>query len=137
MNFDYVVDNSVVTGWWHAGQATDYTRRLRDLIPNSRIHAPQLWTLEFANVLRKLRVTGRLTDADVGAVVAQVGAARIIIEPQVESAAEVLERALRFDLSAYDAAYLGVALRLRLPIACKNGALARAAETAGVGVFQP
>lgn len=137
MSFAYVVDNSVVTGWWHAGQANDYTRALRELIPESRIHAPQLWTLEFANVLRKLRVTGRLTDADLGAVVAQVNAVRIIIEPQVESVAEVLERALRFELSAYDAAYLGVALRLRLPIACKDGALARAAEAAGVGVFQP
>ncbi|HWS13973.1 MAG TPA: type II toxin-antitoxin system VapC family toxin [Rhodocyclaceae bacterium] len=137
MNFAYVVDNSVVTGWWHAGQATEYTRAVRDLIPRSRIHAPQLWTLEFANVLRKLRVTGRLTDADVGAIMAQVGAAHIIVEPQTETAPELLERALRFDLSAYDAAYLGVALRLRLPIACKDGALARAAVAAGVGIFEP
>ncbi len=137
MRYEYVVDNSVVTGWWHAGQATPYTRQLRDLIPVSRIHAPQLWTLECANVLRKLRVSGRLTDAEIAAIAAQLKAAGIIVEPQTERVEEVLERSLRFGLSAYDTAYLGVAMRLRLPIACHDGALARAADAAGVGVFRP
>lgn len=132
-----VIDNSVITAWWNATQATDYTRAVAAVAPQARMHAPQLWVLELANVLRRARVGGHLTDAEAAAILARLSALRITVEPQTETAAELLERALRFGLSAYDASYLGLAMRLNLPIACKDGALARAAEAAGVGVFRP
>jgi len=45
--------------------------------------------------------------------------------------------ALRDQLSSYDAAYLDLALRLRLPVATMDGALHDAAVASGVGVFAP
>jgi predicted nucleic acid-binding protein len=47
---------------------------------------------------------------------------------------ELLALALRFGLSAYDAAYLELALRLQRPIATKDGPLRDAAVASGVGV---
>jgi hypothetical protein len=43
--------------------------------------------------------------------------------------------ALQYGLTSYDAAYLGLAIRLQLPIATNDGALRQAAVSAGVGVI--
>jgi predicted nucleic acid-binding protein len=48
--------------------------------------------------------------------------------------AQLLALALRYDLTSYDAACLELALRLQLPVATQDAALADAARTAGVGV---
>ena len=45
-----------------------------------------------------------------------------------------MDLALRYDLTSYDALYLDLALRRRLPIATLEKALANAAMVAGVGV---
>ena len=50
---------------------------------------------------------------------------------------DLLSLSLAYGLSSYDAAYLGLAIRLNLPIAAKDGALCAAAMAAGVGVFTP
>ena len=52
---------------------------------------------------------------------------RSIVPPE-----RVLSLAMTYDLSACDAAYLELSLRLKLPIAAKGGALRSAAEKAGV-----
>ena len=63
--------------------------------------------------------------------------AQLPIENDREPAppAHLLALALRFDLSAHDAAYLELALRLQQPIATRDNALAEAARIAGVGTF--
>jgi predicted nucleic acid-binding protein len=43
----------------------------------------------------------------------------------------------RFGLSAYDAAYLALAIRHEAPIATLDRRLIEAAETCGVGRFEP
>jgi predicted nucleic acid-binding protein len=45
--------------------------------------------------------------------------------------------ARRFRLSAYDAAYLELSLRLGLPLATLDASLIKAAEAAGVALFSP
>jgi predicted nucleic acid-binding protein len=49
----------------------------------------------------------------------------------------VLDRARVYQRSAYDASYLELAQRLRLPFATKDEPLRKAAEELGVGIFQP
>jgi len=44
------------------------------------------------------------------------------------------ELARRFKLSAYDATYLELAMRLRLPLACRDGLLKAALPKAGVAL---
>jgi len=55
--------------------------------------------------------------------------------PRPPQPAALLSRALRFQLTRDDAAYLELALRLQLPIATRDDALADAAWAAGVGVL--
>ena len=50
---------------------------------------------------------------------------------------ELVPMAIRYDLSVYDAAYLDLALRESLPLATLDKAFIRAAQSAGVALFQP
>jgi len=60
----------------------------------------------------------------------------IRIDRSPPSPAALLHLAMRFGLTSYDAAYLELAMRLQLPIATRDHALADAAWAAGVGVLQ-
>ena len=50
--------------------------------------------------------------------------------------ADNLKLATKYGLSSYDAAYLELAIRLRLPLAAKDGALVSAATRADVGLVE-
>jgi hypothetical protein len=47
----FVLDNSVVTGWYLSGQSTDYTQAVATRLETDKALVPQLWQLELANVL--------------------------------------------------------------------------------------
>ena len=51
--------------------------------------------------------------------------------------ADIVQLARSYQLSAYDAAYLELAIRRGLPLACLDAKLKTAAATAGVVLFSP
>jgi predicted nucleic acid-binding protein len=130
----FVLDNSVVCGWYLENQATPYSaavaRRLRDDVA----HVPALWELELTNVLRTCCVRQRLTAERAQAVLMRLAELPISVDRQVVPRSELLGLALRFGLSSYDAAYLELALRLSCPVATQDDTLRLAALAAGVGV---
>jgi predicted nucleic acid-binding protein len=133
----FVLDNSVVAGWFLDNQATPYTeaiaRRLRDDVA----HVPAVWELEFTNVLRTACLRQRMNAQHAQAVVAQIGQLPIHVDRHAVPRAELLGLALRFGLSAYDAAYLELALRQQVPLATQDEPLRFAAMAAGVGWVEP
>ncbi|MFN6337259.1 MAG: type II toxin-antitoxin system VapC family toxin [Cyanobacteriota bacterium] len=131
----FVLDNSVLCGWFLAAQATPYTEAVARQLPQSTAHAPWLLQLEFTNVLRTACRRGGLTLASAREIVDQVALLPIRIDPSPPPPASLLSLALRFQLTSYDAAYLELALRLQLPIATRDEELAEAAWAAGVGVL--
>ena len=48
---------------------------------------------------------------------------------------KISDLAMKYTLSAYDATYLELALRKKLPLACKDGALREASKRCGVRVI--
>jgi predicted nucleic acid-binding protein len=60
----FVVDNSAVTGWRTISQANAYSDAVLASARETPPHAPALWVLEFANVLRRARLEKALTDTD-------------------------------------------------------------------------
>jgi predicted nucleic acid-binding protein len=134
---EFVVDNSVVTGWWHAAQAGPYSRAVRDAIPRATAHAPALWPLEFANQLRRARLERRITVAEAASILESIRGLDIQVDVTPPDPAAVLEASLRYSLTAYDAAYLLLAIRLGVPLATIDSAMARAARATGIGVFKP
>lgn len=131
----FVVDNSVVVGWYFESQATPYTDKVLDLLATETGHVPALWVLEFSNILRKALKAGKADTARIQEIIALVNALPISVDHTSESVENNLALALQYGLTSYDAAYLGLAIRLQLPIATNDGALRQAAVSAGIGVI--
>ena len=129
----FVLDNSVVSGWFLENQATAYTDAVAQRLRADRACVPALWELEFTNVLRTACVRQRLDAQRAQAIVAQVGALPIEVDRHPVAPSELLALALRFGLSTYDAAYLELALRRQCPVATQDDAMRLAALAAGVG----
>lgn len=132
----FVLDNSVVVGWFLEDQATDYTDAVGVLLEQEQAVVPALWDLEFANVLRTACRKQRLTADEAQQVIEAVCALPIAIDHDTPGPAELLALAPRYNLSSYDAAYLELALRLEIPVAAKDEPLQVAAQAAGVGVVR-
>ena len=132
----FVVDNSVVSGWYLAKQATPYTDAVLDMLRHDTAVVPPLWELELVNVARTAVKRSTLTDDASRLAVSFVLGLPITVDRVIVPAERVLSLALTYDLTAYDAAYLELALRLKLPIAAKDGALKGAAAKAGIALVR-
>lgn len=133
----FVLDNSVVCGWFIENQATAYSDAIIDRLQDDRAVVPALWELEFVNVLRTACLRQRMTAEAAQRVVAQITSLPIDVDRIAVPLSQVLGLSLRFGLSSYDAAYLELALRLQLPLATSDAVLRAAALAAGVGVAAP
>ena len=132
----FVLDNSVVTGWYIPDQETAYTQAMATRLETDRAIVPALWQLEFANVLKTACTRGKLTLDVAREIVDTVGTLPIEIDNGVAPGPrQLLELAMRYNLSSYDAAYLELAMRHGLPIACQDGKLREAALQAGVALL--
>ena len=134
----FVLDNSVVTGWYLPNQATDYSDAMATRLETEKALVPALWQLELANVLKTACTKGRLTQAQARQILDALNQLPI----EVDTAAppgqrQWCELARRYNLSSYDAAYLELAMRHGLPLATQDEQLKLAATAAGVDVVQP
>lgn len=133
----FVIDNSVVSGWLLQNQATAYSDAVATLLQTRRAVAPPLLRLEYTNVLRTACKRQRLSAEQAYEMLAMLGELPIDLDSSVSTGPQLLDLALRHDLTAYDATYLDVALRRGAPIATQDTALANAARAAGLGVVKP
>jgi predicted nucleic acid-binding protein len=130
----FVLDNSVVSGWLIENQSSAYADAVAERLKTSRAIAPPLLRLEVTNVLRTACKRQRLIAAQAHEMLTALAALPIDIDVTAPNPAQILDLALRHDLTAYDAMYLDLALRRALPVATRDLALADAARAAGVGV---
>ena len=121
----FVLDASVALGWVVARQASTYGRRMR-------LRAPGLWRLEVANALRSLERRRNLSSDAADAAIDILSRMQPVIHEATMPLVDLLRLARKYDLSSYDASYLALALELRMPIACGDGALKSVLTKAGV-----
>lgn len=130
----FVLDCSMTMAWVFADEANESTNRLRQSLLVDTAFVPMLWTMEVANVLVAATRRTRIATDDWGRIREDLAALPIEIDP--ESHDRVLESALplafEHDLSVYDAVYLELALRLKLPLATLDTGLIEACRAAGI-----
>ncbi len=131
----FVLDASVTLAWHFADEKTDSTDQLLLRAAREGVHVPSGWLAEVVNSLimgeRRNRCMvhdsvdflKRLSDYDITVDVSGIS----------DRFQKLPDISRRFGLTAYDAAYLELAMRLQLPLATLDAALARAAS--GVGVY--
>jgi len=127
-----VADASVTVAWFVKGQATDDTDRLLDRATRETVHVPSLWMPEFVNALITLERRRRLPASEVDVALRAVADFDIVTERDTGDPAALAALARGYTLTAYDATYLNLALRLKLPFACNDTSLRAAATRAGV-----
>ena len=138
MNF--VLDASVALLWLAPETnpaGADYATVALVALKESQAVVPSLLALEIANVVAKLESKGAVTEADSQRYIALLWGLNITVDQATAAHAlgDTLNLARRYKLSAYDAAYLELALRAGLPLATLDAGLAKAAKTAGVSIF--
>ena len=133
-----VIDCSLALAWVLPDETSATADRLRKrLSRGSRLWVPALWWYELSNVLVTAQRRKRLTETDAKLALQQYR--RLPIETEFELDMESLWRAclmaVRYGLSAYDAAYLELAHRKGLRLATLDRALISAAHKAGVPIM--
>ena len=129
-----VLDSSVALAWCFKDERTPLTDALLDRVTLEGAVAPQIWPLEALNVLLAAERRGRI-DRDL-----RLRLTDVLTALPITIDAETAERtwgatarlAEAHRLTAYDAAYLELAQRLRLPLATQDAELMAAARATGV-----
>ena len=129
-----VIDSSITLAWLFEDERSTAADAVLDQVTESGAVAPSLWRLEVANALqmavRRKRIDAAFRDASL----ADLRSLVVTIDPETDQHAwaSTLLLAERFRLTLYDAAYLELAQRLRLPLASLDQELRAAGNDLGV-----
>jgi predicted nucleic acid-binding protein len=130
-----VVDASVGLSWVHPGQATKETNQLLESFKQgTSLLVPSMWFLEMANALLVLERRGRLGAQERQDALQALGCLPLQVdsEAHLKAFGDISRLATAHNLSVYDATYLELAVRMRLPLATKDAALKAAAGKCSV-----
>lgn len=134
---EFVLDSSMAVAWSFEDETNDYADHVQGQLATKRAVVPLLWPLEVANALLVGERRKRSTEADTARWTAMLAGLQIRVDEQTNSSAwtTTLALARRHKLSAYDAAYLELAIRRGLPLATLDEQLKAAATVAGVALL--
>ncbi len=135
---ELVLDCSVAMAWCFQDEATAGTDAVLDRLIDETGVVPSLWHLELANVLALSVRKRRVTQARAAEFISLVEGLPIVVdaETSVRALGAVLDLAYSEQLTAYDAAYLELAMRLGAPLASRDKELKQAAKRLGVSLIE-
>lgn len=128
----FVLDASVAAAWVVPSQSTAYATRLRARARREPFHVPAIFPTELANIIVVLERRRILSPRGAAAAADVLSRLEPVIHAPVMNPAELRQLANTHGLSAYDAAYLGLAIELKLPLACGDRPLKTVLARAGV-----
>jgi predicted nucleic acid-binding protein len=130
----FVVDNSVALAWCFEDEQTQPVMDLLDRVAQTGAVAPSLWPLEALNGLlmaeRKKRLDGKRRQRLAGF----LRGLPVTLDPETADQAWTATARLaeRYRLTLYDAAYLELAQRRKLPLATLDQDLIKAGKALGM-----
>ena len=135
---DFVLDASITLAWCFEDEATPVSHIALERLAAETASVPSIWHVEVANVLALAERRRRITLAESAEFIARLENLIIEVDEETWSRAftRILELAREQRLTAYDAAYLELAMRLGVPLASKDRDLCDAAERVGVTVLR-
>lgn len=137
---EFVLDASVAFSWCFPGdpaEDTPYSRRILSKLATDDALVPEIWAFEIANIIfvafnRRKRISQKQIDE----YLMRLKALPIRVEFNDVWANIALEsQARKWNLPAYDAAYLDLALRRKIPLATADDDLKKAAQAEGIRVL--
>lgn len=133
----FVVDTSVIISWCLKDEQDDYSDAVLEMVSKGEAVVPSLTPFEIANVLLVAERRERLNEADTNRCISLLDSLPILVdqEPSNLALGRILSIGRQHGLSAYDAAYLELAMREGLRLATRDKALREAARNCGVNVI--
>lgn len=139
----FVLDCSVSISWYLSDESNSYADRTLVLLQSNlgavEAVVPGIWSLEIANTFLVSMRRQRMTAMQVKTAIDNIEALAIMVDQLTADSAlkATLELARDYNLAAYDAAYLELAIRRGLPMATIDNRLTRAARDCGVFLEDP
>jgi predicted nucleic acid-binding protein len=113
------VDASVALAWCFPDEASDYADSVLLAVENQTVIVPAIWAVEITNALLVGERRKRIRQPEVRRFIDLMSSLSVFEDgqPFADTVSNVLPLARDYDLSAYDAAYLDVAVRHEIPLA--------------------
>lgn len=133
-----VVDASVALAWCFPDEASEYADGVLVALEGRTVIVPAIWALEITNALLVGERRKRVRQPDIRRFVELLRGLTITEHSQTiaDTVINVLPLAREYGLSAYDAAYLDLAVRQGAPLATLDSALQKAGRSAGINIFK-
>lgn len=133
-----VIDNSMALAWTLADERSAVSDEILDHVMSDGGHTPFLFRAEFANGLTMAMRHGRIDQRDREQALVFIENLRLMHDlAEVGHLSEAVKLADTHLLTVYDALYLELAIRKRLPLATFDQKLCAAAQTVGVALSLP
>lgn len=137
----FVLDNSVSMRWlFEDGSSSDlkYSDMVLNALADGGAIVPAVWTLEVTNVIVRAERVGVLSAEKSDTFLKMLSGLPIDTETvtQKSSVNDILEIARRYKLSAYDASYLELSIRRKIPLATLDTDLRKASRKAGAKILR-
>ncbi|MFL5244683.1 MAG: type II toxin-antitoxin system VapC family toxin [Gemmataceae bacterium] len=135
----FVLDSSVTMAWYFKDEANAYAQAVRKSLAKRSATVAGLWPLEIANTLVSAERRQRSTELEATKWLGFLSLLPIHVDGELAARAwaPTLQIARQYNLSAYDASYLELAMRLGVPLASLDNDLKAAAAKAGVSKYEP
>ncbi len=131
MSAGFVADSSVGVAWAVHTQASEATDELLDRVADGTpLVVPALWPFEVANSLLVLFRRKKVLAEDRDRALSALAKLPLMMDDEGPRFAwdKISDLAAKHGLSVYDAVYLELAVRRKLPLASRNQALRKAAQ---------
>ena len=128
----FVVDASVSAAWFLPDEANPQTEAALQATATQEVWVPALWLLEIGNLLLSAQRRKRITADKRRELAIAASSLHVKVDREPVAIGTIDEIAARHGLTAYDAAYLELALRRGIPLATQDDALIAAMAKAGV-----
>ena len=132
-----VLDSSIAVAWCLPDEQDAYSQSILDALATGNADVPYLWHLEVTNTLIVCERRKRSTQVDTVQWMSFLADLPIIVDDETKAHAfgDIASLARSQNLSAYDAAYLELAMRKCLPLATLDDKLKAAAQAVGVRLY--
>ncbi len=133
-----VIDASVALAWCFPDEASEYAEAVLVTLDERTVMVPAIWSVEITNALVIGERRKRIRQPEMRRFGELLKALNIFEDrqPFADMLSNVLPLAREHKLSAYDAAYLDVAVRHATPLATLDKGLQEAARATGIGIFE-
>lgn len=132
----FVADASMTLAWYLRDEDVGSANKVRERLVDEGICVPAHWALEVCNALLAAARRGRITVQEMNELLPDLRILPEVVDHDTDTAAwsMTMDLAQSYGLTLYDAAYLELALRRKLPLATLDRRLQGAAVAAGATI---